>query len=178
LKDVDKFLMAIPTNKTELLNAINDNYNKLVNELNTIPIEYTTIAELEGHAKNTYMSINNLVAYLVGWGQLVLKWHTNKSKGHEVHFPDIGFKWNELGRLAQKYYKDYEAYNFSQLNKMLKETTEEILNIIEQKSNKELYGQAWYEQWTLGKMIQLNTSSPFKNAKDRIRKWKKAKQLA
>ncbi|WP_097129849.1 ClbS/DfsB family four-helix bundle protein [Pedobacter xixiisoli] len=26
-------------------------------------------------------------------------------------------------------------------------------------------------------MIQLNTSSPFTNAKDRIRKWKKVKQL-
>jgi len=36
---------------------------------------------------------------------------------------------------------------------------------------------AWYDKWTFGKMIQLNTSSPFKNAKDRIRKWKKTKQL-
>ena len=38
-------------------------------------------------------------------------------------------------------------------------------------------GNTWYDKWTSGKMIQLNTSSPFKNAKDRIRKWKKIKQL-
>lgn len=70
------------------------------------------------------MSIHNLVAYLIGWGQLVLKWNDRKSQGHEVDFPETGFKWNELG-----------------------------------------------------KMIQLNTASPFKNATARIRKWKKTRHL-
>lgn len=37
-------------------------------ELVTIPYELTTIQELEGHSKGTLMSLNNLVAYLVGWG--------------------------------------------------------------------------------------------------------------
>jgi hypothetical protein len=51
------------------------------------------------------------------------------------------------------------------------------LKLIESKTNEELYEIAWYDKWTFGKMIQLNTSSPFQNAKDRIRKWKKIKQL-
>lgn len=56
-------------------------------------------------------------------------------------------------------------------------TTNEILELIESKSNKELYETAWYDKWSLGKMIQLNTSSPFLNAKLRISKLKKVKQL-
>lgn len=168
--------MAIPKDKSELLKAIVDNYNKLTTELTNIPIELTEEKELEGHSKNTLMSINNLVAYLVGWGQLVLKWNEKKSKGLEVDFPETGFKWNELGRLAQKFYKDYEKDDFKTLNKKLEKTTNEILKLIESKTNGELYEMAWYDKWTLGKMIQLNTSSPFKNAKDRIRKWKKIKQ--
>jgi hypothetical protein len=162
--------MAIPKDKDELLKAIADNYKKLSTELNNIPIDLTELKELEGHAKNTLMSIKDLLAYLVGWGQLVLKWQDRKEKGLEVDFPETGFKWNELGLLAQKFYKDYEKEDFKMLIKKLDKTTKEILKIIESKSNVELYEMAWYDKWTLGKMIQLNTSSPFKNAKDRIRK--------
>lgn len=123
------------------------------------------------------MSINDLVAYLVGWGQLVLKWNDQKSKGLAVDFPETGFKWNELGLLAQKFYKDYEKEDFKTLNNKFDKTTNEILNLIESKTNHELYEVTWYNKWTFGKMIQLNTSSPYNNAKDRIRKWKKTKQL-
>lgn len=169
--------MAIPKDKDELLKAIVDNYNKLTTELSNIPIDLTNKKELNGHSKNTLMSIHNLVAYLHGWGQLVLKWNEKKSKGIEVDFPESGYKWNELGRLAQKFYKDYENDDYKTLNDKLNKTVNEILKLIENKSNKELYEISWYEKWTLGKMIQLNTSSPYKNAKDRIRKWKKEKNL-
>ena len=162
---------------TELLKAIADNYQKLTKELASIPIDLTEKKELDGHSKNTLMSINNLVAYLVGWGQLVLKWNDKKSNGLNVDFPETGFKWNELGLLAQKFYKDYEKDDFKTLNEKLDKTTNEILKLIESKTNEELYEIAWYDKWTLGKMIQLNTSSPFKNAKARLRKWKKLNQL-
>lgn len=165
--------MAIPKNKKELIQAILDNHQKLENELSDISQSQATKKELEGHAKNTKMSINNLMAYLVGWGQLVLKWEDKKSKGQEVDFPDSGYKWNQLGLLAQKFYKDYEIDDLLTLKSKLDITIKEILHLIDKKTNKELYETLWYEKWTLGKMIQLNTSSPFKNAKDRIRKWKK-----
>ena len=118
-----------------------------------------------------------VVAYLVGWGQLVLKWNDKKEKGLHVDFPETGFKWNELGQLAQKFYEDYKKDDFKTLIEKLDNTTNEVLKLIESKTNIELYGLAWYDKWSLGKMIQLNTSSPFRNAKDRIRKWKKTKQL-
>lgn len=165
--------MAIPKNKKELIQAIHDNHQKLENELSDISPSRATKKELEGHAKNTKMSINNLMAYLVGWGQLVLKWEDKKSKGQEVDFPDSGYKWNQLGLLAQKFYKDYEMDDLLTLKSKLDITIKEILHLIDKKTNKELYETLWYDKWTLGKMIQLNTSSPFKNAKDRIRKWKK-----
>lgn len=169
--------MAIPTHKDELQKAIVDHYQKLTTELANIPIELTTQKELDGHAKNTFMSINNLIAYLVGWGQLVLKWYDKKSKELPVDFPETGYKWNELGQLAQKFYHDYEKDDFNTLLEKLDITTTEILNLIESKTNQELYETPWYDKWPLGKMIQLNTSSPFKNAKDRIRKWKKGRGL-
>ncbi|MFN7327813.1 MAG: ClbS/DfsB family four-helix bundle protein [Chitinophagales bacterium] len=169
--------MAIPKNKEELLHSILGNYEKLKTELAGIPSELAGIRALEGHSKNTVMSVNNLLAYLVGWGQLLLKWSDRKDKGLEVDFPETGFKWNELGRLAQKFYQDYEQDDFQTLISKLDNTTYEVLKLVESKTNNELYELAWYDKWPLGKMIQLNTTSPFKNAKDRIRKWKKMNQL-
>ncbi|WP_281235436.1 ClbS/DfsB family four-helix bundle protein [Flavobacterium gelatinilyticum] len=169
--------MAVPANKEELQNAITSNYNKLKKELKSIPIELTTISNLEGQIKDTTMSINNLVSYLVGWGELVLKWNIKKDNNEAVDFPETDYKWNQLGKLAQKFYKDYEELDFQTLCTKLDEVVLKILSLIKQKSNTELYETAWYEKWTLGRMIQFNTSSPYTNARGRIRKWKKEQQI-
>lgn len=165
--------MAVPANKQELQIAIETNYSKLKKELSDIPVELTSIPNLEGHAKNTMMSINNLVSYLIGWGELVLKWNIKKDNNETVDFPETGYKWNELGKLAQRFYKDYEKDDFITLCDKLDNTVFTILTLIEQKSNTELYNVEWYEKWTLGRMIQFNTASPYNNARGRIRKWKK-----
>lgn len=61
------------------------------------------------------MSINNLLAYLIGWGELVLKWNKYKTENKPVDFPETGYKWNELGKLAQKFYEDYYDDDFNTL---------------------------------------------------------------
>jgi hypothetical protein len=169
--------MAVPANKEELQIAIETNYSKLKKELSNIPVELTSISNLEGHAKNTMMNINNLASYLIGWGELVLKWNIKKDNNEAVDFPETGYKWNELGKLAQKFYKDYEKDDFITLCDKLDNTVFTILTLIEQKSNTELYNVEWYEKWTLGRMIQFNTASPYNNARGRIRKWKKENNL-
>ena len=40
--------------------------------------------------------------------------------------------------------------------------------------NDELYGKPWYDKWPKGRMIQFNSSSPYANARGRIRKWLKS----
>ena len=72
--------MAVPVNKAKLHHTIQTNYSKLQKELSSIPIERTNTFELEGHAKATLISINNLLSYLIGWGDLVLKWIAKKHK--------------------------------------------------------------------------------------------------
>lgn len=168
-------MMAVPTNKEELQLAIRANYDKLRKELQSVPPERTTEINLEGHGKGTLMSMNNLLAYLVGWGNLVLKWIDKKDRHEPVAFPETGYKWNELGRLARKFYEDYKEDDFFTLQEKLDESVRNILTVIDQKTNHELYGTTWYEKWTLGRMIQFNTASPYANAKGRVRKWKKEK---
>jgi len=165
--------MAVPTSKDELLQAIHTNYEKLKKDLVNIPHELTRNENMEGHSKGTLMSINNLVAYLIGWGELVLKWNRMRDNNEHVDFPETGYKWNELGKLAQKFYKDYENDDYPVLLEKLDQTVKAILLTIGTKTNEELYDAAWYDKWTLGRMIQFNTSSPYNNARGRIRKWRK-----
>lgn len=168
--------MAVPQNKDELLKAINGNFDKLRRELADVPHNVVRDKGLEGHAKGTMMSVSDLVAYLVGWNELVLKWLDRDETGQPTDFPETGFKWNELGLLAQKFYRDYEAVPYQQLVEQLEAAKHRIVTLIEARSDDELYGRPWYEKWTKGRMIQFNTSSPYDNARGRLRKWKKESQ--
>ena len=165
--------MAIPHDKLTLLNAIRLNYSKLRAELKPQLAATSEFKELPGHAANSLMSLNNLLSYLLGWGQLVLKWNRKRERGEAVDFPETGYRWNELGLLAQKFYKDYQADDYHTLCKKLDTTVDTLIQLVESKTEEELYGNTWYNQWTLGRMIQLNTSSPYSNARQRIRKWQK-----
>ncbi|MGB0377080.1 MAG: ClbS/DfsB family four-helix bundle protein [Flavobacteriaceae bacterium] len=169
--------MAILKNKTELIDDIKFTYQKLQIELTSIPEKLTKSKDLEGHAKGTKMSVCNLVAYLIGWGNLVLKWYKIKKQGKEPDFPETGYKWNELGKLAQKFYADYQHDDFQTLLKKCDKVVKDILKLIEEKDNTSLYESLWYGKYTMGRMIQFNTSSPYKNAYTRIRKWKKEKGI-
>lgn len=171
--------MAVPQNKDELLKAINGNFDKLRRELADVPDSVARNKGLEGHAKGTMMSVSDLVAYLVGWNELVLKWLDRDETGQPIDFPETGFKWNELGRLAQKFYHDYEAVPYPQLVERLDAAKGRIVTLVEARSNDELYGRPWYEKWTMGRMIQFNTSSPYDNARGRLRRWKReSKQVS
>ncbi|WP_433850287.1 ClbS/DfsB family four-helix bundle protein [Brucella pseudogrignonensis] len=170
--------MAVPTNKDELLKAITTNFDKLILDLSGVPLSVVDECSLEGHAKGTQMSVANLAAYLVGWNELVLKWLDRDAAGEPVDFPETGFKWNELGRLAQKFYRDYERVPYPQLIERLAGAKARIVSLIEARSNDDLYGRSWYEKWTMGRMIQFNTASPYANARGRLRKWLKTKSLS
>lgn len=165
--------MAVPANKDELLEAIDSNFGRLMGELRGVPLSMVEECSLDGHAKGTQMSVANLVAYLVGWNELVLKWLDRDAAGEPVDFPETGFKWNELGRLARKFYRDYQDVPFPLLVERLAAAKTRIVSLVEARGNDDLYGHAWYETWTMGRMIQFNTASPYANARGRLRKWLK-----
>lgn len=166
--------MAVPSSKQELLEAIETNYARLLLDLSRVEPEQTKSRNMEGHAKGTLMSVHDLVAYLTGWNELVLKWCERRDQGLTVDFPETGFKWNELGALAAKFYRAYETLSFEALLSRFETAKNALLTLIKARTDTELYGVLWYEKYTLGRMIQFNTSSPYANARGRLRKWLKA----
>ena len=162
--------MAVPQDKAELIEAIDRSSDRLIEVLRTIPADQADQMSLEGHAQGTRMSVANLVAYLVGWNELVLKWLERDAAGLPIDFPDTGFKWNELGRLAGKFYRDYEALTYGALLDRLAAAKTRIIEEVERRSDEDLYGRPWCGKWPMGRMIQFNSASPYANARARLKK--------
>lgn len=160
----------VPTSKAELLAAIALSFDRLMADLARVPEAQARTVVLEGHAAGTMMSPADLVAYLIGWNELVLKWLDRDDRGAVVDFPETGFQWNELGLLAQKFYADYREMDWAALLVRLTAAKARLMDTITARSDAELYGGPWYGKWSKGRMIQFNTSSPYANARGRVRK--------
>ena len=148
-------------------------FTTLWKDLETLPAELANRKELEWKIKDIKASVNNLISYLIWRWELVLKWERNFETPEELQLPEIWFKWNELGNLAQKFYKDYDHLDFSNLKALLRENNISIIKMLENHTNEELYQKARYTKWTFWRLVQLNTSSPYKNIRSRIRKYLK-----
>lgn len=165
--------MAVPISKPELLAAISTTFDKLIADLAQVPHARSRETSLTGHASGTLMSPADLVAYLIGWNELVLTWLERDDRGEAVAFPAAGYQWNQLGLLAQKFYADYEYLDWAELLARLTAAKTRLMQTVSARSNDELYARPWYGKWTKGRMIQFNTASPYANARARIRKWLK-----
>ena len=168
--------MAIPNSKQELVEAITTTYAKLAQELARVPPALARDPVLEGQVKGTRMSVCDLLAYLVGWNELVLHWHTQLREGkriEDIAFPAEGFTWNALGALAQRFYADYAELDMDDLLLRREQAKDQLLALIDAHDDAQLYGQPWYTHYTMGRMIQFNTSSPYANARTRLRAWLK-----
>lgn len=167
--------MTIPDSKAALLAAIDRSFTRLTAELDQVPAGLARTPVMDGHAKGTQMSVADLVAYLVGWNELVLKWLARDAAGLPIHFPEAGFHWNELGRLALKFERDGADIPYPDLLRRLTAARAHIVTEIEVRDDDVLYRHPWYGKWTMGRMIQLNTTSPYENARRRLRAWQKVR---
>lgn len=174
---MEQTMSSVPQSKDELLSAINSIFPKLMTDYQVVPESLSRKCELEGNVKGTKISVCDTVAYLVGWGKLVLKWHSLKSRGLLVDFPETGYKWNQLGLLAGSFQERYSNWKYKDLLNELDSTINELIALVSSLSNDQLYETTWYEKWTLGRMIQFNTSSPMKNMRAKVRRFNKNNRL-
>ena len=163
--------MAVPATKDDLLTAIRTEYARLCADLDRVPTDSARELVLPGHAKDTMMSPADLLAYLIGWNEQVLTWHARRAAGLPDELPAASFGWNELGALAQHFSRDHENASWTELRARLDDAEQRIEALVLSRSDQELYGTPWYRTWTMGRMISLNTSSPYRNARGRIRRW-------
>jgi hypothetical protein len=121
-----------------------------------------------------------IIAYQLGWMNLLLSWDLEELDGKEVVTPSRGYKWNQLGGLYQCFYDQYQNQALSQLIELFNLTVDELTQWVNGFSSEELFnpgGRKWAastpSNWPIWKWVHINTVAPFKSFRSKIRKWKK-----
>ena len=170
-------MSSIPANKADLLLAIETAFDKIFKDYQRIPTEMSRILGVESGHKAGLISVSDSLVYLIGWGRLVLNWHQLKADNQDVDFPATGFAWNQLGELAQHFYRTYQDWQYDELLQEFESVTQQVLALIEACDPNSLYQAGWYNDWSQGRMIQLNTSSPMKSMRTKVRRFIKAQKI-
>lgn len=168
--------MGIPTTRDELLAAIHGGYVSLTADLARVPADRTREATMPGHVAGTLMSPSDLVAYLIGWNRTMTGWFADEAAGREPVIPAAGYTWRDLGALAQSFYAARIDTPWHELQGELGSAYREVVELVESRSDDDLYGRPWFGTNPAGRMIQFNSSSPYANARRRIRAWLKQPQ--
>ncbi|GMA69616.1 hypothetical protein GCM10025879_08620 [Leuconostoc litchii] len=160
-------------NKNELIQAINTNYKKYIDEFINIPNELKN-KRVEGVDRTPAENLS----YQLGWITALLSWEKDELAGKDVIVPAEGYKWNNLGGLYQSFYLTYSQYTLAELINMLNIQVTNLCELVDKLPDNILFEpnkRKWATsaaQWPVWKWIHINSVAPFKTFRTKIRKWK------
>lgn len=121
-----------------------------------------------------------MIAYQLGWMELLLGWERDEQAGSDVVTPAPGFKWNQLGGLYEAFYQRWAKASPEELIDRFGTLLGEIVKMVGDLTETELFEsdqRAWASStpsaWPVWKWVYINTVAPFTTFRTKIRKWKK-----
>lgn len=120
--------------KEELKDAIHMAYQSLDQEFDGIEN-----SQRDNRMEGVDRTPAEIIAYQLGWLNLVMKWDKDEKAGLTVITPSPDYKWNQLGGLYQSFYHTYAAYSLDELRSLFQETEHQWQNWIDSLSDEELY---------------------------------------
>lgn len=121
-----------------------------------------------------------MIAYQLGWLDLIMKWDKDEAEGRPVVTPCEGYKWNNLGGLYRSFYDKFSSYSLAELQDLFKEKLFVFVQWLDGFTEEDVFtagSRKWASStpsnWPVWKWVHINTVSPFKSFRSKIRKWKK-----
>jgi hypothetical protein len=165
-------------NKQELIDEISNRAKLFINEFSDIQE-----ADKDKLIDGVDRTPSQMIAYQLGWLNLILDWEKQEKNAIKVITPHIDYKWNRLGGLYANFYKQYENCSLCELRNLFEEAWQQITELIECYSDTELFqpgGRKWASStpanWAIWKWIHINTVAPFTSFRSKIKKWKRLNQ--
>lgn len=162
--------MGRPTTKPDLLEAANEQINKLWKLIHSMTEEEQNAPFMfEDRDKN----LRDVLVHLYEWHKMVERWHREGTlEGGQPDVPGTGYTWKTLPALNLKIWEKYQDTPLSSSKTMLKESHQMILNLIEAHTNDELFSKGvykWTKSTTLGAYFVSCTSSHYEWAMKKIK---------
>jgi len=167
--------MPLPQTRSELLESLSKAHRQLDEELRAIRPDQERIQGIEGG-----LSCCDLVAYQIGWGNLLLGWEQAESQGQAVFLPAKGYKWNQLGLLAESFYQRAADHSLDELRAEWQGVVQRLEEWVQDITDEELFEprvRQWTgDKWPIAKWIQVNSIAPYRSARTKLRRWVKEQQ--
>lgn len=162
--------------KQELIDEIRKRADLFINEFSEIA---------DGEKDRLHDGVDRtpaqMIAYQLGWMNLLLAWERDENDGHAVVTPHPEYRWNALGGLYQHFYDEYADCSLEELISGFHEHVDAMIAMTASYGDDELFaagGRAWAAStpanWPVYKWIHINTVAPFTSFRGKIRKWKRS----
>ncbi|MBT8261189.1 MAG: ClbS/DfsB family four-helix bundle protein [Bacteroidia bacterium] len=165
--------MSRPKNKLELTSLSRENYEKLLNLINSYS-EAEQNADFPPGTLNR--NIRDVIAHLHHWHMMLLRWYDEGMKGLKPDMPAKGYSWKMTPELNRDIQKMYAIKTLSQVLTLFGDSYMKVRDIIVTHSDEELFTKKLYK-WTgstsLGVYLVSNTSSHYDWAIKLIKRSKK-----
>lgn len=162
-------------NKVALIAAIQKTYQLFDREFDEVPEE-----KKDMRVKEVDKTPQEMLAYQLGWLNLIMGWENDELNGKEVITPSPDYQWNQLGQLYQYFFAEYSGYSLKELRSLFKNSVAAWCEWIGQLSDEELFTpnvRKWTvtsANWPMWKWVHINSVAPFKSFRTKLRKWKKS----
>ena len=163
--------MPIAKSKSELLHDMEAEYRLLKCSLDGIGAD-----RFDSPGVCHEWSVKDVVAHLVEWKRMFLGWYAEGLQGGNPPTPAADLKWNQLPALNDRIYRKWKAVPSEVVLAEFEAAYAMMLELARALPEEKLFQKGlypWMRVWPLARWIAANTSSHYRWAGIRIRRWGK-----
>lgn len=171
--------MARATTKADLIASANGQFGKmwkLINGMDEGLQEATFAEEMATMGKEAHWSrdknLRDILIHLYEWHQLLLNWIKSNQGGERKPFLPEPYNWKTYPEMNVDFWKKHQSTPLVEAKKMVRESHQDVMTIIETLSNDELFAKGALE-WTgtspLGSYCVSATASHYDWAMKKIK---------
>ena len=171
--------MARATTKTDLITSSNGQFEKMwkiIDGMNEEQQTATFADEMATAGKEAHWgrdkNLRDVLVHLYEWHQLLLDWVQANSNGEHKPFLPEPYNWRTYPAMNVEFWKKHQNTPLEEAKAKLKESHKEVMALIEQFSNDELFAKgalAWTGTSPLGSYCVSATASHYDWAMKKIK---------
>ncbi len=175
--------MARPKSKEELIQASNENFQKLFKEIDSLtkkefdtPFDFSDNPKLKEAHWQRDKNIRDILIHLYEWHQLLINWINKNQKGKKTTFLPQPYTFKNIVPMNVGFWEKHQKTPYKKSVQMIKNSHNEVMKLINNFGDKELFTNKYFS-WTgstsLGSYCISSTSSHYDWAIKKIKKHKK-----
>ena len=160
--------MSKATTKTQLIEDAQKERAALEKLLATLTPEQMTQPKIVGE-----WSAKDVLAHLVEWEAMVMKWYAAGVKGQVPAVPSEEYNWGQLPQLNHAIYLKHRDRPLEEIQKEFKSSYKKIMKVIDSIPEKELFTRGqypWMRNNPLAAYFNSATAAHYRWARGEIRK--------